>query len=195
MLFISHQDYVPLLQQPDQTKTLILVPIYYCPVSIEFPGCIARTEVQEETGEFPEFRRRSPQFKETRGREPQFMGHGPKQKRTPQRENSRYQLVRLLSRIRLFATLWTVAHEAPPSMEFSRQECWSGLPFPSPGVFLLQGVSRDQILVSRIVGRHLLSEPQGKLRWYQLGSSDIQQHSDSHVHLMNYPRMEKDLQR
>ena len=38
-----------------------------------------------------------------------------------------------LSRVRLFATPWTVAHQAPPSMGFSRQECWSGLPFPSPG--------------------------------------------------------------
>ena len=28
---------------------------------------------------------------------------------------------------------WTVAYQSPPSMEFSRQECWSGLPFPSPG--------------------------------------------------------------
>ena len=39
----------------------------------------------------------------------------------------------MLSRVRLFATPWTVAHQAPPSMEFSRQEYWSGLPFPSPG--------------------------------------------------------------
>ena len=31
-----------------------------------------------------------------------------------------------------FATPWTVAHQAPPSMDFSRQEYWSGLPFPSP---------------------------------------------------------------
>ena len=38
-----------------------------------------------------------------------------------------------LSCVRLFATPWTVAHQAPLSMEFSRQECWSGLPFPSPG--------------------------------------------------------------
>ena len=30
-------------------------------------------------------------------------------------------------------TPWTVAYQAPPSMGFSRQECWSGLPFPSPG--------------------------------------------------------------
>ena len=41
--------------------------------------------------------------------------------------------VKLLSRVQLFATPWTVAHQAPPSMEFSRQEYWSGLPFPSPG--------------------------------------------------------------
>ena len=32
-----------------------------------------------------------------------------------------------------FATLWTIAHQAPLSMGFSRQEYWSGLPFPSPG--------------------------------------------------------------
>ena len=40
--------------------------------------------------------------------------------------------VKSLSRVLLFATPWTVAHQAPPSMEFSRQEYWSGLPFPSP---------------------------------------------------------------
>ena len=38
-----------------------------------------------------------------------------------------------LSRARLFVTPWTVAHQAPLSMGFSRQEYWSGLPFPSPG--------------------------------------------------------------
>ena len=37
-----------------------------------------------------------------------------------------------LSHVQLFATPWTVAHEAPSSMGFSRQEYWSGLPFPSP---------------------------------------------------------------
>ena len=36
------------------------------------------------------------------------------------------------SRVRLFATPWTVAYQAPQSMGFSRQEHWSGLPFPSP---------------------------------------------------------------
>ena len=38
-----------------------------------------------------------------------------------------------LSRVRLFATPWAVAYQSPPSMEFSKQEYWSGLPFPSPG--------------------------------------------------------------
>ena len=38
-----------------------------------------------------------------------------------------------LSRVRLFATPWTVAYQAPQFMKFSRQEYWSGLPFPSPG--------------------------------------------------------------
>ena len=40
--------------------------------------------------------------------------------------------VKLLSHVELFATPWTVAYQAAPSMEFSRQEYWSGLPFPSP---------------------------------------------------------------
>ena len=40
--------------------------------------------------------------------------------------------VKSLSRVRLCATPWTVAYQAPPSMGFSRQEYWSGLPFPSP---------------------------------------------------------------
>ena len=41
--------------------------------------------------------------------------------------------VKSFSRVRLYATSSTVAHQSPPSMRFSRQEYWSGLPFPSPG--------------------------------------------------------------
>ena len=40
--------------------------------------------------------------------------------------------VKSLSRVQLFATVWTVGHQAPLSMGFSRQEYWSALPFPSP---------------------------------------------------------------
>ena len=42
-------------------------------------------------------------------------------------------VVQLLSHVQLFATPWTAVHQAPLSVEFSRQEYWSGLPFPSPG--------------------------------------------------------------
>ena len=40
--------------------------------------------------------------------------------------------VKSLSRVRLFMTPWTAAYQAPPSMGFSRQEYWSGVPLPSP---------------------------------------------------------------
>ena len=49
-------------------------------------------------------------------------------------------IMKLLSRVRLFATPWTVAYYAPPSMGFSRQEYWSGLPFPSPEDFPDPGI-------------------------------------------------------
>ena len=42
--------------------------------------------------------------------------------------------VKALSRVRLLATPWTAAHQAPPSMGFSRQEYWSGVPLPSPAL-------------------------------------------------------------
>ena len=41
--------------------------------------------------------------------------------------------VKSLTCVGLFVTPWTVAYQAPPSTGFSRQEYWSGLPFPSPG--------------------------------------------------------------
>ena len=44
------------------------------------------------------------------------------------------------SHVQLFATLWTVAHQAPLFMEFFRYESWSGLPFPSPGNVPNQGI-------------------------------------------------------
>ena len=45
-----------------------------------------------------------------------------------------------LSRVLLVVTSWTVAPQAPPSIGFSRQEYWSGLPFPSPGDLLDPGI-------------------------------------------------------
>ena len=66
--------------------------------------------------------------------------------------------VKSLSRVQLFATPWTVAHRAPPSMGFSRQEYWSGLPFPSPGDFPDPGIEpRSPALQANA----LTSEPDG----------------------------------
>ena len=45
--------------------------------------------------------------------------------------------VKLLSCVQLVATTWTAAYQAPPSMGFSRQEYWSGVPLPSPFVCLV----------------------------------------------------------
>ena len=48
--------------------------------------------------------------------------------------------VKSLSCVRLFSTPWTAAYQALPSMGFSRQEYWNGLPFPSPGDLLDPGI-------------------------------------------------------
>ena len=60
------------------------------------------------------------------------------------------------SRVQLFATLWTVAHQACPSMGFFRQEYWSGLPFPSPGDLPNAGIEPTSLMscISRRVLYH-----------------------------------------
>ena len=63
------------------------------------------------------------------------------------------------SHVQLFATLWTAAHEAPLSMEFSRQEYWSGLPFPSPGDLPDPGIKSGP---PALQADYLPSEPPGK---------------------------------
>ena len=65
----------------------------------------------------------------------------------------------LVSHVQLFMIPWTVAHQAPLSMEFSRQEYWSRLPFPSPGEL------PDPEIRPRspaLQADSLLSEPPGK---------------------------------
>ena len=67
--------------------------------------------------------------------------------------------VKLLSRVQLFATPWTVAYQAPLSMGFSRQEYWSGLPFPSPGDLPSPGIEPGS---PTLQADALPSEPPGK---------------------------------
>ena len=63
--------------------------------------------------------------------------------------------VKVFSHVRLFAIPWTVAYQAPPSMEFSMQEYWSGLPFPPPGDFPNPG-TEPPALVSLCIARWIL---------------------------------------
>ena len=64
-----------------------------------------------------------------------------------------------LSHIRLFVTPWTVAHQAPVSMGFSRQEYWSGLTFPSPGDLPSTGMEPAS---SALISNLYSAEPPGK---------------------------------
>ena len=68
--------------------------------------------------------------------------------------------VKSLSRVRLFASPWTVAYQAPPSMGFSRQGYWNELPFPSPGDLPDPGIKPG---CPALQADALPSEPPGKL--------------------------------
>ena len=57
------------------------------------------------------------------------------------------------SRVQLFGTLWTVAHQVPLSMGFPRQEYWSRMPFPPPGDLPDPGISSTSLLFPALVGR------------------------------------------
>ena len=67
----------------------------------------------------------------------------------------------LLSHVQLFVISWTVARQAPLSMGFPMQEYWSGLQFPSPGVFPTQGLNLG---LKHWQAGSLLSEPPGKAK-------------------------------
>ena len=66
------------------------------------------------------------------------------------------------SHTQLFATPWTVAPQAPLSMGVSRQEYWSGLPFPSPGDLPNSGIELTSPMAPALAGRFFTTEPPGK---------------------------------
>ena len=70
-------------------------------------------------------------------------------------------VVQSLSHVQYFVTPWTAARQAPLSVGFSRQEYWSGLPFPPPGVFLTQGLNLHLLhwQVDSLPPSHLGSKP------------------------------------
>ena len=59
------------------------------------------------------------------------------------------------SHVQLFATLWTVAHQALLSMGFSKQEYWSGFPFPTPGDLLYPAIELTSLVSAALAGRFL----------------------------------------
>ena len=70
----------------------------------------------------------------------------------------------VLSPVRLFETPWTVAHQAPLSMEFSRQEYWNGLPFPLQGIFPIQGLNPHLLHLLHWQGDSVPPAPPGEPR-------------------------------
>ena len=64
----------------------------------------------------------------------------------------------MFSPVRLFLTPWTIARQTPLSMEFSRQEHWSGLPFPPPGDLPNPGIKPAS---PALTGRFFTTEPPG----------------------------------
>ena len=67
----------------------------------------------------------------------------------------------LASCVQLFATPWTAACQAPLSMGFSRQECWSGLPFPPPGDLPDPGIEPMSPASPTLAGRFFTTGPSG----------------------------------
>ena len=79
--------------------------------------------------------------------------------------------VYVLSCVRLFVTPWTVAHYAPLSMGFSRQEYWSGLPCPPPGDLPHPGIEPVFRMSTAAVGRFFTSHA----TWKAQGELDLSQ--------------------
>ena len=77
----------------------------------------------------------------------------------------------LLSCVQLFATPWVAAHQAPPPMEFSRQEYWNGLPFPPSGHLPVPGIEPMSPVSPALTGGLFTTEPLGKLKRYRLQQS------------------------
>ena len=73
-------------------------------------------------------------------------------------------MLKLLSRIQLFATPLTGAHQSPLSLGFSRQEYWNGLPFLLQGIFLTQGSNPRLLGLLHWQEDSLPLEPSGKFQ-------------------------------
>ena len=95
----------------------------------------------------------------------------------------------MLSHVQLFETLWTVAHQTPLSMVFSRQEYWSGLPCPLPGDLPNPGIKpRSPILQAN----SLPPEPPGKPKNTAVGSPSLLRRSSQPRNQTGSPALQAD---
>ena len=101
--------------------------------------------------------------------------NGEARQKTVQSRSSRWSL----SHVQLFATQWTVTCQAPLSMGFSRQEYWSGLPFPSPEDFPNPGIEPGS---PALQADSLPFEPQGSPKNVQ----KFQKYTRTHTHTQTY---------
>ena len=69
--------------------------------------------------------------------------------------------VSVLSHVQVFVTLWTVAYQAPLCMGFSRQEYWSGLPFPTPGELSYLKMEPKSLISPALAGKFFTTNATG----------------------------------
>ena len=81
------------------------------------------------------------------------------------RSHIQYMLCIVIQSFWLFVSPWTLAHQAPLFMEFSKEEYWNGLPFPSPGYFPNPGIEPRS---PELQAGSLPSEPPGKQNGFYL---------------------------
>ena len=90
----------------------------------------------------------------------------------------------VLSCVQLFVTPWTVAHQAPLSVEFSRQKYWTGLPFPSLVDFPDLGIKPTSLASSAMVGRFFITVLPGK-SYPSLGPSTLLEEGSSFLNVLS----------
>ena len=80
----------------------------------------------------------------------------------------------MLSRVCVFVALWTVARQAPLLMEFSRRECWSGVPFPTPGDLPDLGMEPASLAFSALADRFFTTSTTQEAQQSVLFSPSVQ---------------------
>ena len=95
-------------------------------------------------------------------------------------------VLRSLSYVQLFVTLWTVVRQAPLSVEFSSQECQSGLPYFAPGDLSKPGIEPASLVSPELQGRFLTTGPPGKSPYFLTSKTKILNFRKSKVSCSDY---------